>query len=320
MNISIVGAGAFGTAMAIALTANGPVTLLARDLANVAEMREVRQNKRRLPGISLPDSIHVTHDPSVLAQTDTILIAVPAQKTGAWIARNSHYLSGKRLVICSKGIDLDRLRGPASQLRDLVPDAVPAVLTGPSFAVDIAHKLPTALTLACANRQEGAELQAALSTPALRLYRNTDVVGAEVGGALKNVIAIACGVCIGAGFGESARAALMTRGFAEMRRVGGCLGADPETLTGLSGFGDLVLTCSSDKSRNFRFGKSIGAGEPFDPSITVEGAATAGAVVKLAAQHGLDLPISTVVSDLTSGKTDPATALNDLLSRPLAKE
>jgi len=205
-------------------------------------------------------------------------------------------------------------------INDIVPSAKSSMLTGPSFAADIANSLPTALTLACSDPQDGAYLQSCLSTPTLRLYLSDDVIGAELGGALKNVIAIACGVCIGAGFGESARAAIVTRGFSEMRRIGATLGADPETLTGLSGFGDLALTCTSDASRNYRFGLAIGASEPFDTETTVEGAATAVSVTRLAEKHQLDLPICRVVADLSAGTITPKEALSTLLSRPLRKE
>ena len=212
------------------------------------------------------------------------------------------------------------MTGPASTIRDMVPSAIPAMLTGPSFAADIARGLPTALTLACADDAAGEILQMALSTTALRLYRTTDIVGAELGGALKNVMAIASGIAIGAGLGESARAALITRGFPEMQRLAAALGADPETLAGLSGFGDLVLTCTSDQSRNYRYGLALGRGESFDTHTTVEGVATARAVRQLAHDLDIDLPICTVVSDLTTGKTDVMAALNTLLSRPLKEE
>ncbi|NBD31264.1 MAG: NAD(P)H-dependent glycerol-3-phosphate dehydrogenase [Alphaproteobacteria bacterium] len=320
MKIAVAGAGAFGTALAVALSANGPVTLWARDPDQADEMQRRRENARRLPDVSLPSAISITADVNGLAEMDTILLAVPAQTLRAWLTEHQALLGGKRLVSCSKGIDLETLKGTASQMSEIVPNATTAVLTGPSFAVDIARHLPTALTLACADAEEGAYLQSCLSTPILRLYRTEDVIGAELGGALKNVIAIACGVCIGAGYGESARAALMTRGFAEMQRLGQVLGAESETLAGLSGFGDLALTCTSEKSRNFRFGRSIGANEPFDSSMTVEGAATAAALIKLARQHDLDLPISAVVDDLSGGKIDPETALGALLSRPLKEE
>jgi len=320
MKIAVAGAGAFGTGLAIALAANGPVTLWARNADAAKDMQANRENKQRLPEHPFPEDITVSSELSDVFDADTILLAIPAQKVGAWLEQNATHLSGKHLVACCKGIDQATLLGPVAQIERHVPDANAAMLTGPSFAADIANHLPTALTLACADADEGAYLQACLSTPTLLLYLSHDVIGAQLGGALKNVIAIACGVCMGAGFGESARAAVITRGFAEMRRIGGALGADPETLTGLSGFGDLALTCTSDASRNYRFGLSIGAAKDFDPSTTVEGAATAVSVTNLAQKHDLDLPICRVVADLSSGKIDPEAALATLLSRPLRKE
>ncbi|AKS47756.1 glycerol-3-phosphate dehydrogenase (NAD(P)+) [Octadecabacter temperatus] len=320
MKLAVAGAGAFGTGLAISLAANGPVTLWARDADAAAEISKARENVQRLPGHPLPENINVTSNLAALIDADTILLAIPAQKLGEWLKVNADHFADKRLVACCKGIDQSTLRGPVAQIEAHVPSAICAMLTGPSFAADIANHLPTALTLACNDVDEGAYLQACLSTPTLRLYLSQDVIGAELGGALKNVIAIACGVCMGAGFGESARAAVITRGFAEMRRIGTALGADPETLTGLSGFGDLALTCTSDGSRNYRFGLSIGSAQDFDTATTVEGAATAVSVSNLAQKHDLDLPICRVVADLASGKIDPETALATLLARPLRKE
>ena len=319
MKIAVAGAGAFGTGLAIALAANGPVTLWARDAHAAAEMAKSRVNAPRLDGQQIPQQVKITSDLDVLFEADTILLAIPAQRLGSWLETNAAHLAGKRLVACCKGIDQKTLRGPVALIEESVPSATAAMLTGPSFAADIAKNLPTALTLACRDA-DGAYLQECLSTPTLRLYLSDDVIGAELGVALKNVIAIACGVCMGAGFGESARAAVITRGFAEMRRIGSALNANPETLTGLSGFGDLALTCTSDASRNYRFGLSIGTGETFDPSTTVEGAATAVSVTKLAENLNLDLPICKVVADLSAGSITPETALATLLSRPLRKE
>jgi glycerol-3-phosphate dehydrogenase (NAD(P)+) len=200
------------------------------------------------------------------------------------------------------------------------PRATHAILTGPSFAADIARGLPTALTLACADPAAGEALQRDLSTPVLRLYRSEDVRGAELGGALKNVIALAAGIVIGAGLGASARAALMTRGHAEMVRLAVALGARAETLAGLSGFGDLVLTCTSDQSRNFRAGQAMGRGLPVDHSATVEGVATARAAARLAAAHGIDVPVTAMVAALVDGALPLDQAIAGLMSRPLRKE
>ncbi|WP_296425261.1 NAD(P)H-dependent glycerol-3-phosphate dehydrogenase [Yoonia sp.] len=320
MKIGIVGGGAFGTALGVALALDGnDIALWARDPAAVDQMQTQRSNAK-LPGVSLPQNMTVSAVLDTIFDRDIILLAIPAQTLRAFLTCHADRLGGKYLVACCKGIDLTRMTGPASTIRDLVPDAIAAVLTGPSFAADIARGLPTALTLACADDAAGEIMQVALSTTALRLYRTTDTIGAELGGALKNVMAIAAGITIGAGLGESARAALITRGFPEMQRLAAALGAAPDTLFGLSGLGDLVLTCTSDQSRNYRYGLALGQGKPFDEYATVEGAATARAVQQLAHDLDIDLPICTVVADLTTHKTDVAAALNALLSRPLKEE
>ncbi len=320
MKIAVAGGGAFGTALAVALAIDRKsVTLWARDPEAVASMQATGQNPR-LEGVTLPHNLIATNDLSDLDGADIILLATPAQTLRGFLQDNAERLANKFLVACCKGIDLTTMTGPVSTIRDCVPTATAAMLTGPSFAADIARRLPTALTLACADDTQGKKLQAALSTLTLRLYRTTDTIGAELGGALKNVMAIACGVCMGAGFGESARAALITRGFAEMQRLAGKLGANPDTLAGLSGFGDLALTCTSDQSRNYRYGLAIGKGEPFDANTTVEGAATARAVRQLAQNLQIDLPICAIVADLTEDKLTAKQALTALLSRPLKEE
>lgn len=320
MKIAVAGGGAFGTALAVALALDGKsVALWARDPEAVASMQTTGQNPR-LTGVTLPSNLTATHDVSDLKRADIILLATPAQTLRRFLQDNAEVLANKALVACCKGIDLTTMTGPVSTIRDCIPTATAAILTGPSFAADIARGLPTALTLACGDDEQGKMLQSALSTLTLRLYRTTDTIGAELGGALKNIMAIACGVCMGAGFGESARAALITRGFAEMQRLAGKLGAHQDTLTGLSGFGDLVLTCTSDQSRNYRYGLSIGRGEPFDATTTVEGAATARAVRQLARNLHIDLPICAIVADLTEDKLTAKQALNALLSRPLKEE
>ncbi len=313
--IGVVGAGAFGTALAVALGREGrAVTLWARDAAQVALIAGTRSNDARLPGVLLPQSVTVTAEIADLAPAGAILLALPMQSLGGFL--HAHTLPDVALVACCKGVDLASLTGPASLIRQTLPGACAAILTGPSFAADIARGLPTALTLAGGDEA----LQHLLSTPTLRLYRTDDVIGAELGGALKNVIAIAAGVVIGAGLGDSARAALMTRGYAEMTRLALSLGARAETLAGLSGFGDLVLTCTSAQSRNFRFGQALGAGQPFDAAITVEGAATARAVARLAAQTAIDMPITTMVAALVARQITLPQAIQALMSRPLKQE
>ncbi|MDE4100287.1 NAD(P)-dependent glycerol-3-phosphate dehydrogenase [Phaeobacter gallaeciensis] len=320
MSVSVLGAGAFGTALAISLAGNGPVTLWARNKAHADDMQTSRRNETRLPGVDLPSELTVTSDLAEAAESDTILLSVPMQQLRGLLMAEGDALAGKALVACCKGIELSTGMGPVSVIRDCLPQAQAALLTGPSFAADIARGLPTALTLACEDPGLGLSLQEQLTTANLRLYRTTDTVGAELGGALKNVIAIACGAVIGAGLGESARAALMTRGYAEMQRMALACGARAETLAGLSGFGDLTLTCSSDLSRNYRLGFAIGRGESFDPSITVEGAATARATAAKAKDMRLDMPITQTVVALLDGRLTIHDATAQLLSRPLKEE
>lgn len=321
MKVAVLGAGAFGTALAVALARDGAeIGLWARDPAHAQAMRSSGRNDRRLPSVDLPESVTVSAEVGDFSSAGTLLLAVPMQRLDAFLAAHARVLDGRRLVAACKGIDLAKGQGPTSLIGAACPGAIPAILTGPSFAADIARGLPTALTLACADETEGKSLQAGLSTPVLRLYRSTDVTGAELGGALKNVIAIAAGVVSGAGLGDSARAALMTRGFAEMSRLAIALGARAETLAGLSGFGDLVLTCTSAQSRNFRFGQALGAGEGFDASVTVEGVATAQAAVTVASRAGVDVPVTEMVAALTCGRISVPLAVEALLSRPLKKE
>ncbi len=310
--IDIIGAGAFGTALAIIYAKAGHgVTLFARDGADA--MARARENTRRLPGFVFPADLRVTADLADLG-ADLALLALPTQSLGGFLAQNP--LRARSLVSCAKGIDRETGLGP-SALIARHSGAMVAQLTGPSFAVDIAAGLPTALTLACADEAAGRALQDRLSTPMLRLYRSTDVLGAELGGALKNVVAIAAGAVVGAGYGDSARAAVMTRGLAEMTRLAVALGAQEATLRGLSGLGDLILTCGSEKSRNFRYGMALARGETLAADITVEGLHTAR---EIAARRDLDTPIADAVAALADGKADLARLADGLLTRPLKSE
>lgn len=318
--ISVLGSGAFGTALAISLSRNGPVRLWTRDAAHAREMRLTRENTRRLPKVPLPSKIEISAEIDSEFGQAPCLLSVPTQKLRDLLKAHGDKLGNRPLVACCKGVELSTGLSPTRVIQELVPSATAAILTGPSFAHDIAQGLPTALTLACADAKTGEFLQQALTTPNLRIYRTSDVIGAEQGGALKNVMAIASGAAIGAGLGESARAALMTRGFAEMKRMATALGARPETLAGLSGFGDLTLTCTSFQSRNYRYGLSLGQGEEFDPTVTVEGAATARALAAAAQLMNIDMPITHAVVALIDGKLRVAQAMDMLLSRPLKEE
>ena len=313
--ISVLGGGAFGTALAVALARDGSDVLLWSRSGATPE-----GEMPRLPGVALGDRVHLTQSLDDLTPAEPVLLALPMQALLAFLRDHGPRLDGRVLIACCKGVDLETGLGPSGVLAAACPAARVAVLTGPSFAADIARGLPTALTLACQDDMLADSLQRRLSTRALRLYRTTDVIGAELGGALKNVVAIASGVVIGAGFGDSARAALMTRGNAEMVRIALALGARAETLAGLSGFGDLVLTCTSAQSRNFRFGLALGAGTAFAPGVTVEGIATAQAVAKLAGRHGFEVPVAAMVSALVAGRVTVSQAVDALLSRPLKQE
>lgn len=317
--ITVLGAGAFGTALAISLAEAGQdVVLWSRDADQVKAMRDRRENATRLAGIAFPDRLQPSA--TIPKGEGPVLLAVPMQRLRDLLQTHGAALRKRDLVACCKGIELTTTLGPVSILAELMPDNTAAILTGPSFAEDIAKGLPTALTLACSDAERGKALQQTLTTRNIRVYRTTDTTGAELGGALKNVIAIAAGAVIGAGLGESARAALMTRGFAEMQRLALALGARPETLSGLAGFGDLVLTCASPQSRNMRFGLSLGRHESFDPSVTVEGAATARAALDRATALGIDMPITAAVVAMLDGKVSLRQAMDLLLSRPLKEE
>ncbi len=320
MSVGVIGSGAFGTALAVSLAQQGPVTMWARSAEQASNIQSTRVNQARLPGVTLPDQLSVTADLGQATRHDTLLLAVPMQQLRGVLAEHAGLFAERVLVACCKGVELNTGVGPVAVMAQVLPNTRTALLTGPSFAHDIARGLPTALTLACRDAMLGSTLQQRLTTANLRLYRTRDVVGAELGGALKNVVAIACGAVIGAGLGDSARAALMTRGYAEMQRMALKLGAQPETLAGLSGFGDLMLTCTSEQSRNYRLGLSLGRGERFDPSVTVEGAATARAVESKAQAMELDMPITRAVVGLLDGKLTLTDAMAELLARPLKEE
>lgn len=310
-DISILGAGAFGTALGVALARAGRrVALWARDPEQVAAMVEMRENAARLPGVVFPAGLVAVATP---ARAPVTLLTTPTQT----LRQVLHAVpSGGTLVACCKGIELSTGLLPAQIIAACLPDADVAVLTGPSFAADIAADKPTALTLATQSPQADA-LQQMLAAPTLRPYLTDDLIGAQLGGALKNVVAIAAGVVMGMDLGESARASVITRGYAEIARYAIQRGARAETLTGLSGFGDLVLTCTSEKSRNYRYGVALGAGRS-PANETVEGAHTARAL----AQTGTDaeLPIASMVAALLDGRATPAQALEQLLNRPLKRE
>ena len=315
--IAVLGAGAFGTALAITLGAEAPVTLWLRDAAQADAMRATRRNLRFLPGAELPQTVTVTAEFASI-EADTLLVAVPTQQLDAFLAEHGDAIGERTVVLCCKGVHLATGLRPSELTRRHCPMAQLAVMTGPTFAADIAQGLPTALTLA--TETDGDALQARLSTSTLRLYLTEDVIGAELGGALKNVVALAAGITIGAGLADSARAAVVTRGFAEMTRFATAAGAKAETLAGLSGLGDLILTCTSEKSRNFAAGVALGQGKELPRGTTIEGIATARAVAAASLRSGQDMPLTQMVSAVVDGHVTVAEAAAALMARPLKKE
>jgi glycerol-3-phosphate dehydrogenase (NAD(P)+) len=322
MTIGIIGGGAWGTALAQVMASDEDVVLWAREAEVVASINSAHENRDFLPGVTLNPRIRATGDAADLAAADIWLVVAPAQYLRSVLAACP--LAGKpALVLCAKGIEAGSHKLMAEVVAD-VTDAPVAVLSGPTFAGEVARGLPTAVTLACGNAALGDALVQRLARPAFRPYLSDDVTGAEIGGAVKNVLAIACGVVEGAGLGLNARAALIARGFAEMTRFGLARGARAETLAGLSGLGDLVLTCSSANSRNFTLGLGIGRGERATDLLAAtrtvaEGASTAPVLIEAARAAGVEMPIAEGVAALLAGAPVRETVAG-LLARPLKTE
>jgi glycerol-3-phosphate dehydrogenase (NAD(P)+) len=323
----VIGAGAWGTALAqVAARAGLDVLLQAREPEVVESIRARRVNEAFLPGIVLDERVSVTPDLADLGACDLILAVAPAQHMRSTLtAFSAHHCPGVPVILCSKGIERGSLKLMTEVLAETLPAAPAAVLSGPSFAGEVARGLPSAVTLACADEALGEALMETLSAPAFRPYLADDLIGAEVGGAIKNVLAIACGMAEGRGLGRSAHAALITRGFAEMTRMGVALGGKAETVAGLCGLGDLVLTCSSPQSRNMSLGLALGQGQTVEQALAgkrsvAEGYESAPAVRELAEKMGVDMPISQAVAALLAGETTVQGMIDALLSRPLKAE
>jgi glycerol-3-phosphate dehydrogenase (NAD(P)+) len=325
-SVGVAGAGAWGTALAICARAAGrDVKIWAREPEIANTLSQGEGNPTFLPNVSIP-AIPSSTDMAHLADCDAILLVAPAQHLRATLKSLAPHLKpGTPIALCSKGFERGSLKMMTDVLAEEAPAASPAVLSGPSFAIDVARGLPTAVTLACADRAMGDTWMRSIGRPHFRTYWSDDLIGAEAGGAIKNVLAIACGVCEGMGLGRSAHAALIARGFAEMTRLGVKLGGRAETLAGLCGLGDLVLTCSSSQSRNMSFGMELGHGKTAREILesrkaVTEGAETAPAVVELAERLGVDLPICKTVLALIQGELDARSAVDQLLNRPLKQE
>lgn len=322
--VGVIGAGAWGTALAnAAAKADRDVVLHGRDRTLIAAIEKARSNEKYLPGIRLDDKVTVTTDLARAADADAVLLVTPTQSLRETAAMLAPLVRAKiPVVACSKGIEIGTKKFVTEVIAEVLPKTRPAILSGPSFADDVAAGLPTAVTLAAYDEALASELADALSSQTFRLYHTSDVRGVEIGGAAKNVLAIAAGIVAGRKLGASAQAALTTRGFAELMRFARAYDARPETLTGLSGLGDLILTCSSAQSRNFAFGVSLGGSSSVDvrgKNLT-EGVYTAPVLVEAARARNVEMPVAEAVAAVLAGKVGIDAAIAGLLSRPLRQE
>jgi len=320
-SVAVIGAGAWGTALAmVAARAGRNVTLWARNPEHATRIASSRDNPR-LPGVRLAPEIIITSDLALAARADMLLIAVPAQHLrGAVNMLASHLEKPVPIIACAKGIEHGTHKFMTDVIAEAAPHAQPAILSGPSFADDVARGLPTAVTLAAKDDALASSLVQALGSATFRPYHTTDVRGVEIGGAAKNVLAIAAGIVVGRQLGASALAALTTRGFSELARLGRACGARSETLAGLSGLGDLILSCSSLQSRNFAFGIALGRGEAPNRDKLAEGEFTAPVLIELAASQNVDMPVSKAVAAILGGKVTIDAAIEGLLTRPFKAE
>ena len=322
--IAVLGGGAWGTALAQTCARTGrAVTLWEHEPGNAASL-ETKRESLFLPGVRLDDGIKVTRDLAMAARADAILLVVPAQAMRSVCTALAKVMTAPTpLIACAKGIEHGTHKFMTEIIAECAPKAMLAILSGPSFAADVARGLPTAVTLAAADGKLAGDLAQAIASASFRPYHSTDVRGVEIGGATKNVLAIAAGIVTGRGLGASAAAALTTRGFAELVRFGKAYGAKPETMIGLSGLGDLILTCSSPQSRNFSFGVALGKGEKLDGAAhgkLAEGAFTAPVLLEMAREKNVDMPISAAVAAVLTEKLSVDAAIESLLTRPIKSE
>ncbi len=320
--IAVFGAGAWGTALAnAAVHAGRDVTLLAREAETAAQMTRTRENPR-LPGIRIDDAVAISADLGAVARADAVLLVTPAQAARlAAAALAPHLKKGTPVIACAKGIERGTRKFMTEVIGEALPDAVPAILSGPSFATDVAAGLPTAVTLAAREEAVAAALARALGSTSFRPYHTTDIRGVEIGGSAKNVLAIAAGIVAGRKLGASALAALTTRGFAELVRFGRAYDARTETLVGLSGLGDLILTCASPQSRNFSLGLALGRDDPRAAEGKLsEGAFTASVLIEMANARAIDMPVAQAVAAILSGQLTIDGAIEALMTRPFKAE
>ena len=322
-HIGVIGAGAWGTALALTCARAGrKVTLWEHDAANAAHLATKRESLF-LPGVRLSDDIALAGDLAEAARAQALLLVVPAQTVRKVASTLAPFVAaGTPVIVCAKGIERGTKKFMNEIIAECVPRATPAILSGPSFAADVARGMPTAVTLAAGDAKLAAALAQAIGSASFRPYHSTDVRGVEIGGAAKNVLAIAAGIVSGRGLGASAAAALTTRGFAELVRFGKAYGARPETMMGLSGLGDLLLTASSPQSRNFSFGIALGRGQkPGEiKSGLAEGVFTASVLLEMAHERGVDMPIAAAVAAVLAERMSVDAAIESLLMRPLKSE
>jgi glycerol-3-phosphate dehydrogenase (NAD(P)+) len=324
-HIAVIGAGAWGTALALSCARAGrKVTLWEHDAKN-AEQLATKRESLYLPSVRLDDGIAIVRDLADAARADALLLVVPAQYVRSVTSALKPLLSPRTpLIVCAKGIERGSKKFMSEVIAECAPEAVPAILSGPSFARDVARGMPTAVTLAASDGKLAGELAQAVSSATFRPYHSSDIRGVEIGGAAKNVLAIAAGIVSGRGLGYSATAALTTRGFAELVRFGRACGGKAETMTGLSGLGDLILTCTSPQSRNFTFGVNLGQGKkPAEIHRTTglaEGTFTAPVLLEMARDRSVDMPISAAVAAVIAEKMSVDAAIESLLARPLKAE
>jgi glycerol-3-phosphate dehydrogenase (NAD(P)+) len=320
-SVAVIGAGAWGTALAmVAARAGRSVTLWARNAEHAARIASTRDNPR-LPGVRIAPEIVMTSDLAEASRAEMLLIATPAQHLrGTVNLLASHLAKPVPVVACAKGIEHGTHKFMTDVIAEAAPHAQPAILSGPSFADDVARGLPTAVTLAAKDEALASRLVQALGSPTFRPYHSTDIRGVEIGGAAKNVLAIAAGIVVGRKLGASAHAALTTRGFSELARLGRACGARAETLSGLSGLGDLLLSCSTAQSRNFALGIALGRGEAAPAGKLAEGAFTAPVLVELAAAANVDMPVSQAVAAILDNRLTIDAAIEGLLTRPFKAE
>ena len=319
-SVAVIGAGAWGTALSgVASRAGRNVILYARSAWSASRMKATRENLR-LPGIRIEAGVEITGDMARAARADIILIATPAQHLReAATVLAPHLKQATPVIACAKGIERGTHKFMTEIIAETMPGAIPAILSGPSFADDVARGLPTAVTLATKDEALASALVQALGSSTFRPYHTTDVRGVEIGGAAKNVLAIAAGIVVGRKLGASALAALTTRGFTELARLGRACGARGETLSGLSGLGDLILTCSSPQSRNFSFGVALGKNEKPGDRLA-EGAFTAPVLLEMAAERNIEMPVAGAVAALLAGNLTVDKAIESLMARPIKAE